>query len=175
MNHIVLDIEATCWKSWESRDEMEIIEIGAVKLSADFEVMGEFERFVQPVIHPKLSKFCTKLTSITQNEVADAERFPAVFSAFRAWIGAEPYQWYSWGEYDRKQFIKDLAYHKMQWGEVESHHTNLKALFAEQRTLEKPVGMMKALRLMEIEFDGRHHRGIDDARHITKIAQVILR
>ncbi len=175
MNHIIVDLEATCWKSWKLRNAMEIIEIGAVKLSADLEELAMFGRFVKPVIHPQLSSFCTKLTSITQEEVDKAAGFSAVFSEFMAWVGPEPYYWYSWGDFDCKQFGKDLAYHQLAWPERETHYTNLKYLFADQRDLPKPVGMMKALRMLEIEFSGRHHRGIDDAKHIAQIAKIVLK
>jgi inhibitor of KinA sporulation pathway (predicted exonuclease) len=45
--------------------------------------------------------------------------------------------------------------------------------FAEQQGTE-PCGMKGALRRMGIPLDGRHHRGIDDARNIAKLAQIIL-
>jgi inhibitor of KinA sporulation pathway (predicted exonuclease) len=43
-------------------------------------------------------------------------------------------------------------------------HINLKQVFDDQRR-EKPMGMA---------LEGRHHRGIDDARNIAKLAQRIL-
>jgi len=38
-----------------------------------------------------------------------------------------------------------------------------------QSKLDKPIGMKAALSYEGIELDGTHHRGIDDARNITKI------
>jgi inhibitor of KinA sporulation pathway (predicted exonuclease) len=32
-------------------------------------VIGEFQTYVKPTIHPKLTPFCTELTGITQEQV----------------------------------------------------------------------------------------------------------
>ena len=44
---------------------------------------------VQPIHHPILSDFCTKLTGITQDVVSSADTFDEVFSQFRVWIENE--------------------------------------------------------------------------------------
>ena len=53
------------------------------------------------------------------------------------------------------------------------NHLNLKRLFAEQRGL-RPGGMREALRRLDLPLLGTHHRGIDDARNIARIAGKIL-
>jgi inhibitor of KinA sporulation pathway (predicted exonuclease) len=58
MQYIIVDLEATCWDGG-SRERMEIIEIGAVRLaSAEGPTDGEFARFVHPIAEPILSDFC---------------------------------------------------------------------------------------------------------------------
>lgn len=69
MRYIIVDLEATCRESGMPREEMEIIEIGAVELlSAEAEPTREFSRFIRPILNPELSAFCTQLTSITQRD-----------------------------------------------------------------------------------------------------------
>ena len=66
------------------RDEIETIEIGAVLVRAiTLEVEAEFETFVKPVRHPVLTPFCTELTGITQEMLADAPAFPEAMEALR--------------------------------------------------------------------------------------------
>jgi inhibitor of KinA sporulation pathway (predicted exonuclease) len=172
MQHIFLDLECTCWKIDHVRTKMETIEIGAVKCGPDFQVEAEFDHFVRPVVVPKLSAFCTRLTSIEQEDVDQAAVFSEIFAKFNTWVGSQPLTWYSWGDFDREQLLLDLERHQMVWGDhlAEHNHVNLKKVFAKWVGLEKPVGMMKALRTLNIEFEGRHHRAIDDARHVAKIA-----
>jgi inhibitor of KinA sporulation pathway (predicted exonuclease) len=38
----------------------------------------------------------------------------------------------------------------------------------------RPMSMSAALRRLDLPLEGRHHRGIDDARNIARIAQVVL-
>lgn len=166
---IIFDLEATCKENDRTFDN-EIIEIGAVKVSSTLEISEEFTTFVQPVANPKLTSFCTELTTITQAEVDGAPRFPEAFQAFRDWIGDTPFLLLSWGAYDRKQIEKDCIRWRLDADWVSQHHLNLKQLHAEQVLGgKKQVGMSKALSLAGLELNGTHHRGIDDARNIAAI------
>ena len=131
MNHIIVDLEASCWKGWKNQELMETIEIGAVKLDVQLAIVSEFTIFIQPVRTESLSPFCIELTSITQVDVDQAEPFPAAFMEFVKWVGWQPFRWYSWGNYDRKQLFKDIAYHAVEYPPGLEKHTNVKALVAE--------------------------------------------
>ena len=65
---IVVDFEATCDDGGRIQPhEMEIIEIGAVKVNRKTgEVLDSFQAVVCPTIHPYLSSFCMRLTGIQQ-------------------------------------------------------------------------------------------------------------
>jgi len=67
-HHLIVDLEATCCNDASfPKDEMEIIEIGAVMTLAEtLENISEFQTFIRPVRHPQLTAFCKELTSISQ-------------------------------------------------------------------------------------------------------------
>ena len=174
MNYIVFDLEATCWEHRVPMDNMEIIEIGAVRLGPELIPCDEFSFFVRPVLNTHLSDFCKNLTSIRQEQVDKAEDFKAVFPRFLAWIGSGPVTLCSWGNYDIKQIIIDCSRHGLPFPESFKNHINLKTLFAGRFSV-KPCGMRKALEKLGLPLDGAHHRGIDDARNIAKIAQILLK
>lgn len=153
---------------------METIEIGAVKLNAQLEIIDEFSTFIRPVIRPQLSEFCVRFTSIRQADVEQAALFPAVFADFLAWIGAEPYLWYSWSSYDRKRLHGDLVHHGRPIPEFFERHYDLKRLYAACAALAKPVGMRRALKQIGVVYAGRQHRGIDDARNTAEILKYVL-
>ncbi len=153
---------------------METIEIGAVKLNAELEKIDEFSIFIRPVINPILSDFCVRFTSIQQSDVAGAQTFPAAFKTFFAWIGPEPFVWYSWSDYDRKRIMDDLAYHNQAVPAEMHNHQDLKKLYADSENLPKHVGMRRALKNLEIEYKGRQHRGIDDAKNTAEILRHVL-
>lgn len=174
MRYIIVDLEATCWDKGGSPDRMEIIEIGAVEMtSAGAEAGREFASFVRPVASPILSDFCKELTTIRQEDVDSAEPFWSVFPGFVKWIGDSDFTLCSWGAYDLNQFRKDCARHKFPLPESFEKHINLKREFSEQQGI-KPTGMNGALKHLGLTLEGTHHRGIDDARNIAKIARVLL-
>lgn len=174
MKYIIVDLEATCWEKNQTPDRMETIEIGAVSLeSASAAPSSEFAKFIKPVSEPILSDFCKNLTTITQEEINQAEYFYQVFPTFLEWIGNDSFTICSWGNYDMNQFRTDCRRHKISFPDTFLNHINLKTEFAAVMNV-KSCGMAKALKILEIELDGTHHRGIDDARNIAKIAQIIL-
>lgn len=170
MNYIIFDLEATCWdKDEHPASEMEIIEIGAIKFRknpAGHWDKSEFNVFVKPTIHPELSSFCKKLTSITQKDVDGALPFETVLPLFQHFIGVgrEEYLLCSWGFYDRKQLAQDCKLWRKDTKWLKPH-ISLKHQFAGRRKM----GVSAALKKIGKAFKGMHHRGIDDARNIFEI------
>jgi 3'-5' exoribonuclease 1 len=122
MNYIIFDLEATCWED-KHKHVSEIIEIGAIKINENKEIVDEFNLFIKPVLQPQLSDFCMKLTSIEQSDVDNAKRFPEVIEEFKKWIGVENnnYNLCSWGFYDKKQLITDSELHNVPIDWLERH------------------------------------------------------
>ena len=183
---LVIDLEATCSQPPEApipRHVMETIEIGAVLLDASFAPIGELQTFVRPVRTPRLTAFCTKLTSIRQADVDEAPTFPEAMVALARFLGdgARPL-FCSWGDYDRNQLAQDAAYHRVSLP-LGSAHVNLKRRFSERLDAENPLrdprprkkyGMAGALRERGLTLEGTHHRGIDDARNIARLVPFVL-
>jgi 3'-5' exoribonuclease 1 len=154
---------------------METIEVGAVMLaSAGGPVLREFNAFVRPIESLILSDFCLALTSIRQDDVDAACVYPVVLEQLLNWAGSStPFIWCSWGAYDLKQLRSDCRRHGISFPAALEPHINLKREFA-RLTGDRPRTMKEALRLKSIPLQGRHHRGIDDARNIAVLACWIL-
>lgn len=173
---LVVDLEATCSDTKKvPRQEMEIIEIGAVMVEAkNLDIISKFQTFIKPVRHPLLTNFCTKLTSITQEQVDKAPTYQKAIENFKEWLYQySNYIFGSWGNYDYKQFQQDSNFHQLPYP-IGSEHINLKQLFSTNQKLKNRYGMAQALELAGIKLEGTHHRGIDDARNITKLLRYIL-
>ncbi|MES2516409.1 MAG: 3'-5' exonuclease [Bacteroidota bacterium] len=169
MKYIIVDLEATCWATKDKNNTNEIIEIGAICINSDKETESEFSEFIKPTLYPVLSDFCTKLTSITQKDIETADTFEKVIERFKAWIPvSEDYLLCSWGFYDKSQFISDCNLHHTDATWV-SKHISLKHQHTDIKKLNRPVGMSGALKMDGIALQGIHHRGIDDARNISKL------
>jgi inhibitor of KinA sporulation pathway (predicted exonuclease) len=171
MNYIIVDLEATCWENRDGKRN-EIIEIGAVSVDKQLKIVGEFGEFVKPKVNPELSDFCIQLTSIEQSNIDNASSFLEVIDLFLRWIKSFSgnYILCSWGYYDRVQFKNDCELHGLNqdWS---NRHISLKHQYGKIKGLRRPPSMKRALKSEKMPLDGTHHRGIDDARNITKIFQ----
>lgn len=174
---VVVDIEHSCTEDGSIPPEArETIEIGAVRIDThSLQVVDEFSCLIRPVIHPKLSQFCIELTGIKQAELDVAAHFSEVFANFINWLpdGAE-YIFATWGAYDLVQLNIDCASHGMP-AFSPSTTLNLKIAFKETRNLKKKVGLKRALEIVNLSYEGSHHRALDDAKNTAKLLPLIFK
>lgn len=174
---LIVDLEATCCdKGTVPRQQMEIIEIGAVMVDkSSYEMIDEYQTFIKPVRHPVLTGFCKDLTSITQEDVDAAPTFPEAISDFKKWLYQyNGFAFCSWGDYDKNQLQKDSLIHNIP-NPISAEHFNIKKAFSKTQGLKKKLGMAQAMEHMGIPLEGTHHRGIDDARNMAKLMRYIVR
>lgn len=168
---LVVDLEATCDAKDFPPDRMEIIEIGAVLVdTTNWAIHDEFQTFVRPREGPELTKFCRNLTGIRQADVDEAPDFPRSMRAFAEWYRPHGLEvWASWGVYDLVQFRRDMKRFGIP-SPLPVRHLNLKSRYAERRARDgRRPGMRQALAAEGMTFEGRQHRGIDDARNLTRL------
>ncbi len=171
MKFLIIDLEATCWENStrEQRDEMEIIEIGgAVVEPYSLKLLDSFSIMVKPVFHPKLSPFCTDLTSITQKMVDEGTDSKMAIDKLSAYIDNDDI-FCSWGLFDCKMIYK----HCSKWSILypfKNSHANIKTVVA-QATDQKPCSVSRACNFFDINFQGRQHRGINDAVNMRTILE----
>ena len=175
--YLVIDLEATCDDQGAvPREEMEVIEIGAALLDpATWEVKEEFDSFVRPVRNPRLTPFCTRLTTIAQADVDAAPGFVEAVAKMQDWL--RPFRltaWGSWGNYDRRQIQQDCDFHGMPFP-IQVQHFNLKDRFTKRQELPRRPGLGTALRIAGMEFEGTPHRALDDVRNIARLMPLMYR
>jgi inhibitor of KinA sporulation pathway (predicted exonuclease) len=138
--------------------------------------LGESESiFVKP-LRSTINDFCTKLTTLTPALIEEKGiSFEDACLLLRNKYKVHHRLWASWGDYDRKQFERQCRRAsndaKYPFGPT---HLNVKNLFAIIMGLTREVGMDEALKLLNMELEGTHHRGVDDACNIAKIACSLL-
>ena len=148
----------------------EVIEIGAVKVNRDGEILSTFNKFVKPHVNPYLSHFCTKLTSIKQADVDQADKFTKVIVEFQEWIDIwdEEYKLCAWGDADVKLLRSDCNLHKLEDDWLE-HNLNIKKQYHSLINSNKKTGLKSTIKREGFEFTGIHHRAIADAENTAKI------
>ncbi|WP_250088287.1 3'-5' exonuclease [Marinobacter sp. ATCH36] len=175
---LVIDLEATCWAGRVAPDgepqhlhNMEIIEFGCALATSSGELLDSLSLIVRPIRFPQLSDFCTSLTSITQSMIDEAPPFPAVVQALDDWLGSlsEDFIWCSWGNYDRLHVLAESQKHGHTPRFMAYPHLNLKRIWRRTTGQKKKNGLAHALAFHKLDFEGRHHRGVDDARNIVRL------
>uniref|UniRef100_A0A3Q1EPB1 ERI1 exoribonuclease 2 n=1 Tax=Acanthochromis polyacanthus TaxID=80966 RepID=A0A3Q1EPB1_9TELE len=195
---IVIDFESTCWRE-KNNYSQEIIEFPAVLLNtATGQVESEFHTYVQPQEHPILSEFCTELTGITQTQVEAGIPLQICLSRFTRWLQNLPLEmevvfsnkqqrcsasspsqklctFLTWSDWDlgvclqyeckRKQLHKPDVLNS--WIDLRSTYRLFYA--------RKPKGLNGALQDLGIQFSGREHSGLDDARNTAQLAARMMR
>lgn len=153
------------------------------------EILSEFHQYVMPTEEPQLSEFCTNLTGITQATIKKSGvSIRACLKLFDIWLDdvMEMHQlilpktnasnlrgncafasWSDWdfgvclhGECGRKRLNKPTYFD--QW--IDIKHT-YKICY-----MHTPKNFADALKNAKLEFEGREHSGIDDARNIARLA-----
>ena len=166
---IVIDVEATCWEGQPPPgEEPEIIEIGLCLLHVGRLERGEKRSILVRPERSRVSPFCTRLTTLTQEQVEEGISFKDACTLLRREYHALDRTWASYGDYDRRQFERQCAPHAVQYP-FGLTHLNVKSLFALSNTLIREVGMAEALALRRLPLEGMHHRAHDDAWNIAAL------
>ena len=171
---LLIDLECTCNDEPSlPNEEMEIIEIGAivVLLNADsFRLLDERQIYVRPQWHAVLSRFCVELTGIQQQQVDQAPPLNEAIQVLEGWMADYDIKtWGSWGKFDQRHFSSETRLKELQNPLEPLQHINMKQLFARKRGHR--VGLARAVQLSGLEFLGRHHSGVDDARNIAQLLE----
>lgn len=172
---LVVDLEATCWRGAPPEGMCnEIIEIGIAVVDFKSKEVIESESIL---VKPKLSEisyFCTELTTITPELIEEKGiPFPEACEILKDKFKSKKRLFMSWGKYDYNQINNDCRLHGIEFPMGREHY-NLKPLFSLKHGLNDDLGVDTALKFLGLEFDGTHHRGVDDARNIARILKTML-
>jgi len=172
---LVVDVESTCWEGTPPAGEVsEIIEIGICPVEVATGKRGERRSVLVRPSRSRVSPFCTRLTTLTADQVAEGMSFAEACALLRKEYRADRRVWASYGDYDRKMFERQCADFGVRYP-FGPRHVNVKTLFALTHALPREVGMAEAVRLTGRKIDGTHHRGHDDAYNIAGLLVTLLR
>lgn len=189
--YFVLDFESTC--SPDRSLLPEIIEFPVVLLDSSTGVIFDrFCRLVRPTENPTLTDFCVNLTGIRQEDVDGAQDLAFVLKEFDHWLKLKKHElgcrfksrttsgalFVTWTDWD----ISDCLWNECRRKKLAVPNdlfirVDLKAIFQQWLASSDPKvkwhgGLVDALHLVGLSFNGRPHRGIDDA---VNTARLLLR
>ena len=167
MKYIVLDLEMNGVpkdnkEAFES-SHMEIIEIGAVALDEDYREIDSFLTYVKPRFNEIIEPRYEEMTGISTAMVKDAPGFEVAFEQFFRWCIDldKEYEIITWSSNNEvKQFMNG-------WQDFQK-------IMGEMLGLERVLSLEKAIELMGLDFQGRQHDALNDARNTAEIYAVVF-
>lgn len=153
----------------------EVIQIGAVKLNENNDIVDEFDELVKPqyaVITPDI----TKLTHITSGMVEHELDFNTVMEKFLSWIGSDEFKIFTWSMTDREQIKYESKMKQYKCSELEYIYDrwyDLQRMFCDKLGVKQQVSLTNALKAGDIEFEGIAHSACDDAKNTARVYKIM--
>jgi inhibitor of KinA sporulation pathway (predicted exonuclease) len=169
----VVDLETTCEDQIGEELPREVIEIGICLLDLRSGDIVERESILVKPAFSKVSDFCTKLTTLTREQVESGIPFAEACSLLKERYKTIRRVWASYGDFDRNQLERECHTKGVPYP-FGPRHINVKTLFAIRHRLTQEIGMDKALRRLGLESFGTHHRGVDDAYNVARILYTLI-
>ena len=178
MHYIVIDLE---WNGSYSKKAHgyfnEIIEVGAVKVDEQMQIVDEFRAAIKPVVSKKLSSIVTDLTNITAEELADGTTFSAMMRQLSRWMGDGPTTVLTWSTTDLLVLMENCRFfHGREEIPFLKNYMDFQ-VYAQQRMgvdTSQQLGLARAGEMLGIpEDDMSLHRALDDSKLTAAILQKV--
>lgn len=174
MDYIVLDLE---WnQSFEGKEQevteipFEIIEIGAIKLNNEKEMIGEFSQLVRPQVYHQMNHVTKKIIHLQIEELEQGKLFEEAVAEFLEWCG-EDYIFCTWGPLDLGQLQKNMSYYHLEpLSNGPISYFDIQKLFSiafEDTKIRRSLEY--AVDFLEIQKDIPFHRAFSDAYYTAKV------
>ena len=175
---MVVDFEATCGPG-VSKNQAEIIEVGAVlysfySLDVNVEEAPTFHRYIKPQIVPQITRFCTKLTGITQEMVNEAPEFETMIQKWEQFLKAndcssETVVFGCWTDFDIKQLRRELDRNEVSFGFP--NWIDLQRAYKNHQQKKSIQSVKKAIEEQGLEFIGQAHSALHDAQNTARLVE----
>ncbi len=184
MKHVVIDLEMNrIPRKSPARAfcSSEIIEIGAVMLDDNLQEISSLRTYVKPEYSDDIAGDIQKLTGISYDMVAGAPGFNEALRMFTSWCHStgDDVTIYAWSGTDYSQVRKEM---ELKAYEISAEDQDLLTTewqdfqreFDSNMGFERAISLSMAIDMAGIEFEGRAHDALDDARNTAGLLQVFM-
>lgn len=176
VNYIVLDLE---WNQGSEEEEsdpfmpVEIIEIGAVKLNHEFQVIDEFSCIIKPVKYKTLHFRVKDMLKIDETYLYKGRSFQKGAGDFLKWCGSN-YRFCTWGSTDLMELQRNLDFFHMKKLEKPLKYYDLQKIYSRHILKEDSLRALdKAVDELNIEKAEPFHHAITDAHYTAQVLSSI--
>ena len=152
----------------------EIIEIGAVKVTEEFEIEDSFQQFIKPQLYLKLHPKVKSKTQISLEDIQGGIAIDEAIAGFRNWIGEAEYVLCSWGADDINELKRNCKYFKISIEWIDRFKDIQRASMKELNLpMNQQLGLKRALEILDIAIDNKFHKALNDSIYTAKILKAI--
>ncbi len=153
----------------------EIVEIGAVRINASFEIEDELSLSVRPVVHRTLHHHVRRITGLQNTAIRDGLSFVEACAQLMHFCG-DQFTLCTWGPDDYPVLQKNLSFWQLpvQWA---TQPLDIQAAFA-ALSPDRPgqqIALSTAMETLSIPQDKPMHRALHDAYYTARVFQALQR
>ncbi len=178
MNYIVLDLE---WNQSNSQKEpeccqipFEIVDFGAIRMSEDRKMIGEFNQLVKPQIYSQMHHITSKIIHLHMQDLMRGKVFTQVAKEFLDFSGDDCI-YCTWGTLDLFELQRNMRYYGMKpLSDGPLKYLDVQKLYSltfedgkTKRNLEYAVDALK------IDKDIPFHRAFSDAYYTARVMELL--
>lgn len=155
----------------------EIIQIGAVKLDENLEIISTFNKYVKPSLYKEIHPFIQELTGISTDMLNDKELFPCVYNEFMKFIGHDDFVMCVWGLDDIKQLLRNIHFHELNSNNNLKRYMDIQSLASKEFNTPKGnrLGLKTAVEYWNIPVEHDFHNAINDAVYTAHIFRKVYK
>ena len=181
MNHLVIDLEMCKvpkhYRTPKYRYANEIIQIGAVLLDENFEIIGKINQYVHPE-YGVIDHFISNLTGIQNYQVKNAPCLKEALIHLADWLGDREYKVYAWSDSDYSQLQHEIVSKNIVDEKIEDfmnseRWVDYQAVFGSRFHFPRAVSLEEALIYCGVDVEGKLHDGLDDATNTAKLIKIL--
>lgn len=181
MNYLVIDLEMCKvpkhYRSKKYKYANEIIQVGAVLLDEEYEVIGKINQYVHPE-YGVIDHFISNLTGIQNSQVKHAPCLKDVLIHMVNWLGEREYKVYAWSDSDYSQLQHEIVSKEIVDEKIENfmkaeRWIDYQEEFGMRFEFSRAISLEEALMYCDIDVDGRLHDGLDDAANTAKLIKTL--
>lgn len=178
MNYIVLDLE---WNQSNTGREpevkelpFEVIDVGAIRMSEDRHMIGEFNQLVKPKVYQHMHHITSKIIHLHMQDLQRGLSFNDMMEQFLDFCG-DDYMLCTWGPSDVFELQRNMRFFGM--GSLSGHPLkffDVQKLFSIAFEDKKSRRALEyAIDFLNIEKDIPFHRAFSDAYYTAKVFALI--
>lgn len=153
----------------------EIIQIGAVKLDSQLNILDTFTSYIKPEIYKDIHPFVKKMTGITNNDLKGAPTFKEAYEEFLKFINSKNAIFGTWGTNDLKELHRNIIFHNLSSEKVPTMYINIQQHASNffNNPVGKCIGLQNAISILQLEQDKKYHNALNDAYYTALVFQKI--